>query len=147
MLAALAPVLNLLANPIKVEAARAETNRLANVGGANTDEELQTLQTRLNNVGRGRSANKQRDRIRAQIEARKEELAIIGKGLERQQTINLVEDSRLKKIRQQNDLLKAKINGNYESIASNVLGNYGRIFAEYVHLKNFKNLKLQKDIF
>ena len=31
-------------------------------------------------------------------------------------------------------------------IASNVLGNYGRIFAEYVHLKNFRNDKLEKYI-
>ena len=116
MLAALAPVVNLLATPLTAEATRAETNRLANVGGANTDEELQTLQTRLNNVGRGRSANKQRERIQRQIEARKEELAVIGKGLEKQQTINLVEDSRLKKLRQQNDLLKAKINGNHEEV-------------------------------
>ncbi len=44
------------------------------------------------------------------------------------------------------NLKKAKINGNYENIASNVLGNYGRIFAEYVHLKNFKNDKLKKFI-
>ena len=35
---------------------------------------------------------------------------------------------------------------NLEKIASNVLGNYGRIFAEYVHLKNFRNNKLEKYI-
>jgi len=35
---------------------------------------------------------------------------------------------------------------NLEKIASDVLGNYGRIFAEYVHLKNFKNDKLEKYI-
>ena len=35
---------------------------------------------------------------------------------------------------------------NLEKIASDVLGNYGRIFAEYVHLKNFKNDKLKKYI-
>ena len=29
-------------------------------------------------------------------------------------------------------------------IASNVLGNYGRIFAEYVHLKKFRNNELKK---
>ena len=116
MLAALAPVINLLAAPLTAEATRAETNRLANIGGANTDQELQNLQTRLNNVGSGRSANKQRERIQRQIEARKEELAVIGKCVERQKTINLVEDSRLKKIRQQNDLLKAKINGNHEEV-------------------------------
>ena len=32
---------------------------------------------------------------------------------------------------------------NYKKIATNVLGNYGRIFAEYIHLKNFKNDKLK----
>ena len=40
-------------------------------------------------------------------------------------------------IQKQNDL---------EKIASNVLGNYGRIFAEYIHLKNFRNDKLEKYI-
>ena len=40
-------------------------------------------------------------------------------------------------IQKQNDL---------KEIASNVLGNYGRIFAEYVHLKNFRNDKLEKYI-
>ena len=44
------------------------------------------------------------------------------------------------------NLEKANINGDFEKIASNVLGNYGRIFAEYVHLKNFKNDKLSKYI-
>lgn len=35
---------------------------------------------------------------------------------------------------------------NPKKIASNVLGNYGRIFAEYVHLKDFRNDKLKKYI-
>ena len=35
---------------------------------------------------------------------------------------------------------------NLEKIASDILGNYGRIFAEYVHLKNFRNDKLKKYI-
>ena len=45
-----------------------------------------------------------------------------------------------------NNLKKAKIDkkNNFENIASNVLGNYGRIFSEYVHLKNFKNGSLQE---
>ncbi len=45
-----------------------------------------------------------------------------------------------------NNLEKANINekNNFEKIASNVLGNYGRIFSEYVHLKNFKNDSLKK---
>ncbi len=47
-----------------------------------------------------------------------------------------------------NNLKKARINENYnhKKISSNILGNYGRIFAEYVHLKNFKNNKLNKYI-
>ena len=45
-----------------------------------------------------------------------------------------------------NNLEKAGINKNQNIIASNVLGNYGRILAEYVHLKNFKNNKLYKYI-
>ena len=45
------------------------------------------------------------------------------------------------------NLKKANIkNQNLNKIASNVLGNYGRIFSEYVHLKNFKNDKLKKYI-
>ena len=44
------------------------------------------------------------------------------------------------------NLEKASIKGDFEKIASNVLGNYGRIFSEYVHLKNFKNDKLSKYI-
>ncbi len=44
------------------------------------------------------------------------------------------------------NLDKAKIKNNQKKIASNVLGNYGRIFAEYVHLKNFRNGKLDKFI-
>ena len=45
-----------------------------------------------------------------------------------------------------NNLKKAQITGNYKQIATNVFGNYGRIFAEYVHLKNFKNDKLNNHI-
>ena len=39
-----------------------------------------------------------------------------------------------------------KNQANLEMIASNVLGNYGRIFAEYVHLKNFRSDQLKKYI-
>jgi KDO2-lipid IV(A) lauroyltransferase len=35
---------------------------------------------------------------------------------------------------------------NPKKIASNVLGNYGRIFAEYVHLEGFRNGRLKKYI-
>jgi len=44
------------------------------------------------------------------------------------------------------NLEKAKIkhSDNLTKIASNVLGNYGRIFAEYVYLKKFRNNDLKK---
>ena len=47
-----------------------------------------------------------------------------------------------------NNLEKANIQKqeNLKKIASNVLGNYGRIFAEYVHLEDFRNDKLKKYI-
>tara|TARA_B100002051_G_scaffold268485_1_gene298434 strand:- start:38 stop:895 length:858 start_codon:yes stop_codon:yes gene_type:complete len=45
------------------------------------------------------------------------------------------------------NLEKAKINEfNLNQIATKVLGNYGRIFGEYVHLEKFKNDKLKKFI-
>jgi len=52
---------------------------------------------------------------------------------------------RSKKIIIQN-LKKANIqhNENISKLASNVLGNYGRIFAEYVHLRKFRNNELKK---
>jgi Kdo2-lipid IVA lauroyltransferase/acyltransferase len=39
-----------------------------------------------------------------------------------------------------------KNQNNHQKIASNVLGNYGRIFSEYVYLKDFRNDKLKKYI-
>ena len=46
------------------------------------------------------------------------------------------------------NLQKAKISSkeNKSKIATNVLGNYGRIFAEYPHLKGFRNNKLNNFI-
>ena len=123
MLAALLPVLNLLATPFAGPAQRAERDRLAEVGGSATDPTLLALQTELANVsqsGKGRSgaknASDRKAKLQAQIDARIEELSLVGKTLERQTTINLIEDSRLKKVRQQNALLQAKIDGNYEEV-------------------------------
>ena len=47
------------------------------------------------------------------------------------------------------NLEKAKIDKklNHNKIAKNVLGNYGRIFSEYMFLKYFKNDKLMKKSF
>jgi len=46
------------------------------------------------------------------------------------------------------NLKKANIGDNFNlnNLANNILGNYGRIFAEYVHLKNFRNDNLKKFI-
>ena len=123
MLAALLPVLNLLATPFAGPAQKAERDRLAEIGGSATDPTLLALQTELANVsgsGKGRSgaknASDRKIELQALIDARIEELALVGKTLERQTTINLIEDSRLKKVRQQNALLQAKIDGNYEEV-------------------------------
>ena len=47
-----------------------------------------------------------------------------------------------------NNLIEAKIDKKNDLglIANNVLGNYGRIFSEYVFIKNFRNGKLDKYI-
>ncbi len=49
-----------------------------------------------------------------------------------------------KKIIQNLEKAKIKHPNNSSKIASNVLGNYGRIFAEYVYLKKFRNNELKK---
>src|SRR6056300_1332069 len=51
-----------------------------------------------------------------------------------------------KSIIQNLDKANIKESKNLSKIASNVLGNYGRIFAEYVYLKKFRNNKLKKYI-
>lgn len=51
-----------------------------------------------------------------------------------------------KKIIHNLEKLNIPTKNNLNNIASNVLGNYGRIFAEYVHLKDFRNDKLKKYI-
>ena len=116
MLAALAPILNFLAQPLAQGARKAETSRLADIGGAAGDPELQALEAKLGNIRGGRSGAKQKEKIQAQIDARKEELALLGTTIERRTTVDLVEDSVLKKGRQQNELLQAKLNGNYEEV-------------------------------
>ena len=49
-----------------------------------------------------------------------------------------------KTIIQNLDKANIKHGKNSSKIASNVLGNYGRIFAEYVYLKKFRNNELKK---
>jgi KDO2-lipid IV(A) lauroyltransferase len=44
------------------------------------------------------------------------------------------------------DKANIKLSDNPMKIASNVLGNYGRIFAEYVYLKKFRNEELKRYI-
>ena len=124
MLVALLPVLNLLTAPFAAPAQIAERDRLAEIGGSATDPKLAALEAQLASMGTGsglgrkgvKDFSKKQADLQAQIDARKEELALVGKGLERQTTINMIEDSRLKKVRQQNALLQAKIDGNYEEV-------------------------------
>src|SRR5210317_998470 len=49
-----------------------------------------------------------------------------------------------KKIIQNLDKANIKESKNASKIASNVLGNYGKIFAKYVYLKKFKKKKIKK---
>ena len=51
-----------------------------------------------------------------------------------------------KMIIQNLDKANIKLSDNPMKIASNVLGNYGRIFAEYVYLKKFRNGELKRYI-
>jgi KDO2-lipid IV(A) lauroyltransferase len=51
-----------------------------------------------------------------------------------------------KMIIQNLDKANIKLSDNPMKIASNVLGNYGRIFAEYVYLKKFRNEELKRYI-
>jgi len=124
MLVALLPVLNLLTAPFAAPAETAERDRLAKIGGSATDPKLAALEAQLASLGTGsglgrkgvKDFSKKQADLKAQIDARKEELALIGEGLERQKTVDMIEDSRLKKVRQQNALLQAKIDGNYEEV-------------------------------
>ena len=116
MQAALAPFFELLATPFVGQIREQKRNEQIAAGGGATDATLLGLQEELAGISGNRQNRARRKRLEAQIEARKQELAELGKIEITARNIRMIEDSKLKKIRQQNDLLRAKINGNFEEV-------------------------------
>ena len=116
MQAALAPLFELLATPFAGPLKAQQRAEQVAAGGGATDATLLGLQEELAGISGNRQNRAKRKRLEAQIEARKEELAELGKIEITAKNIRMIEDSKLKKIRQQNDLLRAKIDGNFEEV-------------------------------
>ena len=114
--AALAPLLNMLAKPFTGQLSRKEQERLAGVGGAATDETLLDLEEELGGVRSTKQNRAKRNRIKARIADRKEELALFGQSIERANNLKLIENDLVRKNRQKNELLQATIDGNKEQV-------------------------------
>ena len=114
--AALAPLLNMLAKPFTGQLSRKEQERLAGVGGAATDETLLDLEEVLGGVRSTKQNRSKRNRIKARIADRKEELALFGQSIERANNLKLIENDLVRKNRQKNELLQATIDGNKEQV-------------------------------
>ena len=114
--AALAPLLNMLAKPFTGQLSRKEQERLAGVGGAATDETLLDLEEELGGVRSTKQNRSKRNRIKARIADRKEELALFGQSIERANNLKLIENDLVRKNRQKNELLQATIDGNKEQV-------------------------------
>ena len=116
MRAALAPLLNLLAKPFTGQLSKKEQERLAGVGGAETDETLLELEQELGGIRSTKQNRARRSRIQARIADRKEELALFGQSIERANNLKLIENDITRKNRQRNELLQATIDGNREEV-------------------------------
>ena len=124
MQAALAPLFELLATPFSGPARAREQDRLASIAGVETDPTMVGLKEQLAASeaikGGGRSGAKSRERIQTnlkkRIEEREKELALLGKGIERSNNLRMIESDLTLKTRQKNELLQARIDGNYEEV-------------------------------
>ena len=116
MRAAIAPLLNMLAKPFTGQLSKKEQERLAGVGGAATDETLLDLEEELGGIRSTKQNRAQRNRIKARIADRKEELALFGQSIERADNLRLIENDITRKNRQKNELLQATIDGNKEQV-------------------------------
>ena len=114
--AALAPLLNMLAKPLTGQLSKKEQERLAGIGGAETDETLLTLEEELGGIRSTKQNRAKRNRIKSQIADRKEELALFGQSIERANNLRLIENDLVRKNRQKNELLQATIDGNHEQV-------------------------------
>ena len=116
MRAAIAPLLNILAKPFTGQLNRKEQERLAGVGGAATDETLLDLEEQLGGIKSTKQNRAKRNRIKARIADRKEELTLFGQSIERANNLRLIENDLVRKNRQKNELLQATIDGNKEQV-------------------------------
>ena len=124
MQAALAPLFEALATPFSGPARAREQDRLASIGGADTDSIMTGLRSQLaasqSRGGGGRSGAKSRERsqtsLQKRIEEREKELALLGKGIERSNNLRMIESDLTLKTRQKNELLQARVDGNYEEV-------------------------------
>ena len=114
--AALAPLLSMLAKPLTGQLSRKEQERLAGIGGAETDETLLDLEEQLGGIRSTKQNRAKRNRIKARIADRKEELSLFGQSIERANNLKLIENDLVRKNRQKNELLQATIDGNKEQV-------------------------------
>ncbi len=164
MQAALAPFFTFLANAAGTitGSQAAETNRLAKIGGAETDPVLKTLRAELTGIGsgsgQGRSGSKnisdRKKEILADIEARKEELAIIGKKREQEQLRAAQYDEITRSVEKQNQFLNEAITlGGREAEIQEKLREFDRKALEFdkeidkEERKQYENaLRLQEEL-
>tara|TARA_R100001163_G_scaffold25330_1_gene20868 strand:- start:111 stop:1049 length:939 start_codon:yes stop_codon:yes gene_type:complete len=106
----------MLAKPFTGQLSKKEQERLAGVGGAATDETLLDLEEELGGIRSTKQNRAKRNRIKARIADRKEELSLFGQSIERANNLRLIENDINRKNRQKNELLQATIDGNHEQV-------------------------------
>jgi len=163
MQAALAPLFTFLAKAAgKVTGSQAaETDRLANIGGAKTDSILKDLEAELAGVGtgssrgrKGREMSKKKADIQARIDARKKELADVGEVLEKEQLRAAQYDEITRSVEKQNQFLNEAITlGGREAEIQEKLREFDRKALEFdkeidkEERKQYENaLRLQEEL-
>ena len=164
MQAALAPFFTFLARAAGTVtgSSEKEINRLAKIGGAETDSVLLALRAELAAVGTGtgggksavKRASDKKKEIQADIEARKEELAIIGKRREQEQLRAAQYDEITRSVEKQNQFLNESITlGGREAEIQEKLREFDRKALEFdkeidkEERKQYENaLRLQEEL-
>jgi len=164
MQAALAPLFTMLAKAAgTVTGSQAkETERLANIGGAETDPTLKALEAELAGVGTGtgkgaqavKRASKRKADIQARIDARKKELADAGKILEKEKLRAAQYDEITRSVEKKNLFLTESLSmGNREAEIQEKLRDFDRKALEFdkeinmEERKQFENaLRLQEEL-
>jgi len=162
MQAALAPFFTFLAKAAGglTGSKEKETQRLANIAGAETDPTLKALEAALAAVGTGKGAqevkraSKKKADIQARIDARKKELADIGKVLEKEQLRAAQYDEITRSVEKQNQFLNEAITlGGREAEIQEKLREFDRKALEFdkeidkQERKQYENaLRLQEEL-